>query len=779
MLKTLKMISRQEKEKLKVPRSVQDLIPVRTVYPDGIFEVAQGKYSRSYRFDDINYAVASGPDKESMFLKYSEILNSLDSGAVSKITVNNRRMDRREIARDILLPSRNDRLDEYRKEYNRILLEKALSTTSMVQDKYLTISVFKNSIEDARTYFARVGAELQMHFSKLGSRLTELDAEERLKILFDFYRIGEESSFSFDMEDYAKKGHSFKDYISPDSIEVSDDFFMMGEKYGRVMFLKDYAAYLKDDIVTKLTDISRNLMLSIDIIPIPTDEAVREVENRMLGVETNAANWQRRQNANNNFTAMLPYDMELQRKETKEFLEDLTTRDQKMMFALVTVVHMADTKKQLDEDTEAIKTAARERMCQLATLKWQQMDGLNTALPIGVRKIDVARTLTTESLAVLMPFRVQEISHKHGIYYGQNAISKNMIVADRQQLMNGNSFIVGVSGSGKSFAGKNEIVNLMLADDCDVILLDPEREYSSLVRAMGGEVIHISATSPNHINAMDLNKEYGDGANPVILKSEFVLSLCEQLIGSQNLGAKQKSIIDRCTAGIYREYQSRGYGGIPPTLQDFHRELLSQNESEAKEIALAIELFTDGSLNTFAKHTNVDTNNRLICYDILDLGKQLMPIGMLVVLDSILNRITRNRAQGRKTFVFIDEIYLLFQHEYSANFLFTLWKRVRKYGAYCTGITQNVEDLLQSHTARTMLANSEFLIMLNQAPTDRMELAKLINISSEQMDFIRDVNPGCGLIKVGSALVPFENKFPRNTKLYRLMSTKVNEEIYN
>ena len=538
MLKTLKMISRQEKEKLKVPRTVQDLIPVRTVYPDGIFEVSQGKYSRTYRFDDINYAVASGPDKDSMFLKYSEILNSLDSGAVSKITVNNRRMDRREIARDILLPSRNDRLDEYRKEYNRILLEKALSTTSMVQDKYLTISVFKNSIEDARTYFARVGAEFQMHFSKLGSRLTELEAEERLKILFDFYRIGEESSFNFDMEDYAKKGHGFKDYISPDSIEVSDDFFMMGEKFGRVMFLKDYAAYLKDDIVTKLTNISRNLMLSIDIIPIPTDEAVREVENRMLGVETNAANWQRRQNANNNFTAMLPYDMELQRKETKEFLEDLTTRDQKMMFALVTVVHMADTKKQLDEDTEAIKTAARERMCQLATLKWQQMDGLNTALPIGVRKIDVARKLTTESLAVLMPFRVQEISYKHGIYYGQNAISKNMIVADRQQLMNGNSFIVGVSGSGKSFAGKNEIVNLMLADDCDVILLDPEREYSSLVRAMGGEVIHISATSPNHINAMDLNKEYGDGANPVILKSEFVLSLCEQLIGSQNLGGK-------------------------------------------------------------------------------------------------------------------------------------------------------------------------------------------------------------------------------------------------
>lgn len=779
MLKTLRSINRQEKDRLRIPRSVQDLIPIRTIYPDGIFEVAPGKYSRSYRFDDINYAVASGSDKDSMFLKYSEILNSLDSGAISKITINNRRMDRREITRDILLPARDDRLDEYRKEYNMMLLSKALSTTSIVQDKYLTISVFRNSIEDARSYFNRVGAELQMHFSRLGSDLTELDAEERLKILFGFYRIGEESSFSFSMEDSAKKGHSFKDYISPDYIEVADDYFMLGEKYGRVMFLKDYAAFLKDDILTKLTEISRDLMLSIDIIPIPTDEAVREVENRMLGVETNAANWQRRQNANNNFTAMLPYDMELQRNETKEFLEDLTTRDQKMMFALVTIVHMADTKKQLDEDTEAIRTAARERMCQLAVLKWQQMDGLNTALPIGVRKIDVTRTLTTESLAVLMPFRVQEIAHRHGIYYGQNAISKNMIVADREQLMNGNSFIVGVSGSGKSFAGKNEIVNLMLAGDCDVILLDLEREYSALVRAMGGEVIHISATSPNHINAMDMNREYGDGANPVILKSEFVLSLCEQLIGGQNLGAKQKSIIDRCTAGIYRQYQSRGYEGIPPTLQDFHRELLSQDEPEAKEIALAIELFTEGSLNTFAKHTNVDTNNRLICYDILDLGKQLMPIGMLVVLDSILNRITKNRAKGRKTFIFIDEIYLLFQHEYSANFLFTLWKRVRKYGAYCTGITQNVEDLLQSHTARTMLANSEFLIMLNQAPTDRLELAKLINISSEQMDFIKDVNPGCGLIKVGSALVPFENRFPKNTELYRLMSTKVNEKIYH
>ena len=319
------------------------------------------------------------------------------------------------------------------------------------------------------------------------------------------------------------------------------------------------------------------------------------------------------------------------------------------------------------------------------------------------------------------------------------------------------------------------IINQVLASNADIIIIDPEREYSQLVNAMGGEVINISATSDNHINAMDMNKDYGDGANPVILKSEFIMSLCEQLIGGTNLGAKQKSIIDRCTASVYRSYQQNDYQGHIPTLQDFRAELLQQDEPEAKELALAIELFTHGSLNTFAKQTNVDTNNRLICYDILDLGKQLMPIGMLVVLDSILNRITQNRAKGKNTFIFIDEIYLLFQHEYSANFLFTLWKRVRKYGAYASGITQNVDDLLQSHTARTMLANSEFIIMLNQASTDRLELAKLLNISDLQMSYITNVEAGHGLIKVGSSLVPFANKFPKNTKLYKLMTTKPGE----
>ena len=779
MMKTLAQIFKRDKEKFKVPRSAQDIIPIKALWLDGIFLVGKNKYSKCYKFIDINYAVASNEDKEAMFIDYSELLNSLDTGAMAKITINNRRINKVDFEKQILLDLKNDDLDEYRKEYNQMLISKTKEANEIVQEKMITISVYKKSVEEARNYFNRVGADLISKFNSLGSKCIELNAEERLRIMHDFYRTGEETSFRFNMTSDLRKGHNFRDFICPDSFEFKDDYFKMGNRYGRVLFLKEYASFIKDSMITELTELNRNLMLSIDVIPIPMDEAVKEAENRRLGIETNITNWQRKQNANNNFSAIIPYDMEQQRAESKEFLDDLTTRDQRMFISIMTMVITADTKEDLDINTDNLEQIARKGLCQLGILRFQQYDGLNLVLPIksDFNRIRALRTLTTESLAVLMPFKVQEIRHENGIFYGQNVISKNMIIADRKQLLNGNSFTLGVSGSGKSFTAKEEIATIKMRDpNADIILIDPEREYSKLVKAFNGEVIKISATSKNHINAMDMNADYGDG-NPVILKSEFILSLCEQLIGSGNLGAKQKSLIDRCTANVYRVFQQGNYQGIPPTLQDFREELLRQNEPEAKEIALAIELFTNGSLNTFAMQTNVDTSNNLICYDILDLGKQLQPIGMLVVLDSILNRITSNRAKNKNTYIFIDEIYLLFQYEYSANFLFTLWKRVRKYGAFATGITQNVEDLLQSHTARTMLANSEFIIMLNQASTDRIELAKLLNISDPQMSFITNVGAGEGLIKVGSSIVPFVNHFPKNTKLYKLFTTKPGEDF--
>ena len=484
MIKTLRNLFQQDKEKFTVPKSVQAVIPMKTVWEDGIFLVGRNKYAKTYKFEDINYAVASREDKEAMFLEYSELLNALDSGATTKITINNRRLNKADFEQTILIPMAqkegkavDDGLDKYRKEYNKMLYNKATGANSIVQDKYMTVSVCKKNIEEARNYFARVGADLIGHFNRLGSKCTELDAAEKLRIIHDFFRTGEETAFYFDMAQNMRKGHDFKDFICPDTLEFEKDYFRLGDRYGRVIFLREYAAYIKDSMVAELCELNRNMMLSVDVVPVPTDEAVREVENRLLGVETNITNWQRKQNQNNNFSAVIPYDLEQQRKESKEFLDDLTTRDQRMLFAVLTMVHTAETKEQLDNDTEALLTTARKHLCQFAVLKYQQMDGLNTALPFGVRKIDALRTLTTESLAVFIPFRVQEIYHKDGIYYGQNVISKNMIIANRRHLLNGNSFILGVSGAGKSFTAKEEMTNIILTDpNADVIVIDPERE---------------------------------------------------------------------------------------------------------------------------------------------------------------------------------------------------------------------------------------------------------------------------------------------------------------
>ena len=776
MIKTLQNTMKQDKEGFALPKSVQDAIPIRRLWLDGVFQFGS-KFSRTIRFSDINYAIASKEDKTSMFLGYSELLNALDTGSTTKITINNKRLNRQDFEQKILLPRQNDYLDGYRAEYNAMLMDKVTdSSNSVVQERYITLSVHRKTVDEARTFFDRVTADVTTRLSHLDARSEELDAVERLRVLHDFYRTGEETEYRMDLRDLMAKGHSFKDAICPDSLEFKKDHFVMGDKFGRVLFLKEYASYIKDSMISELTALNRTMMLSIDVIPVPTDEAVREMQNRLLGVETNVTNWQRRQNSNNNFSAVVPYDLEQQRKETREMLDDLTTRDQRMMFAVVTLVHLADSKEELDSDTDALQSTARKHLCQLSTLNWQQADGLVTALPLGLRRIDALRTLTTEALAVLMPFKAQEVRDQGGVYYGQNVISKNLIIANRKELLNGNGFVLGVSGSGKSFTAKREMVNLALSTEDDIIVIDPESEYRPLIEGLGGEVISISATSPNHINAMDMEQGYGDGENPVVLKSEFLLSLCEQLVGDRMLSAKEKSIIDRCTAQCYHDYIRGGYRGKAPTLQDFHAELLKQPEAEAQDVALAIELFTEGSLNTFAKPTNVDTEARILCYDIRDLGKQLLPVGMLVVLDSVFNRVIRNRALGRNTWVYIDEIYLLFQHEYSANFLFTLWKRVRKYGACCTGITQNLDDLLQSHTARTMLANSEFLVILNQAATDRLELARLLNISDNQLSYITNVDFGRGLIKCGSAIVPFLDVFPRHTQLYKLMTTKLSEK---
>ena len=771
MIKSLKNILSSDKEVYRIPKKVQDVIRIKRIWSDGIFQVG-GKFVKSWRFADINYLVASREDKESMFLTYSELLNSLDSGATTKITINNHRMKRSDFEESILMPLKNDGLDEYRTEYNDMLLSKAMDANGITQEKYITVTVAKKNIEEARAYFARTGAELGQHFAALGSRCTEMTTEERLRVLHDFYRSGEENAFAFSLRDNMRKGHSFRDYICPDSIERHSDYLKLGERYARVLFLKDYASYIKDSMVAELTDLNRNMMLSIDVIPIPTDEAVREVENRLLGVETNITNWQRKQNQNNNFSAVVPYDMELQRKESKEFLDDLTTRDQRMMFAVVTMVITADSKEQLDADTETVQATARKHMCQMAVLKFQQMDGLNTVLPIGSRKINAFRTLTTESLAVFIPFKVQEIMDKGGIFFGENAISHNLIMCNKENLMNQSAFVLGVPGSGKSFSVKELIAFLILNTDDDILICDPEGEYAPLVEAMGnlGSVIRVSAGGRDRLNAMYMVDGYGEN-NPIVVKSEFIMSLIEQ-IDKKGVGPQHKSIIDRSITNVYRNAQDTG---TIPTLCTLRDMLLDQPEPEAKQIALSLELYTTGSLDIFGKQSNVDLDKRIVVFDIHGLGAQLKPTGLLVITDTMLNRVTLNWKKGKRTHVFIDEFHVVFENEFSAQFFNSAWRQFRKRNAYPTAITQNVEYLLDSVQASTMLSNSEFVVMLNQAASDREKLAKLLNISNEQMSYITNADAGCGLIKYGSALVPFINRFPQDTKLYQLMTTRPGE----
>lgn len=775
MIKTLSNLLKQDKEKYTVPRKVQDVIPIKRIWPDSIFLVG-GKFSKMYRFTDINYLVASRADKETMFLAYSELLNSLDSGATTKITINNRRLNRKNFEKSILMPLKGDARDVYREEYNQMLLGKAMAGNGIVQEKYITVTMLKKDIEEARAYFARIGADIIAHFAALGSKCTELDATERLRVLHDFYRSGEEVDFYFDMRDKMRKGHDFRDYICPDSMEKSADHLKIGERFCRVLYLKDYASYIKDSLVTELTDMGRNMMLSIDIVPIPTDEAVREVENRLLGVETNITNWQRKQNANNNFSAVVPYDMELQRKEAKEFLDDLTTRDQRMMLGIITMVLTAESKEQLDSDTEAVLSIARKHMCQLAVLKYQQFDGLNTVLPIGTRRINAFRTLTTESLAVFIPFKVQEIQDAGGIYFGENAISHNLIMCNKANLLNQSAFLLGVPGSGKSFAAKELITFLMLNTEDDILICDPEGEFSPLVKAMGddiGAVFNLCAGGKHRLNAMYMVDGYGE-QNPIVEKSQFIMSLVEQ-IDKNGVGPQHKSIIDRCTALVYKEAQETG---IVPTLTTLREKLLVQPEEKAREIALALELFTTGSLDIFGHGSNIDLDKRVVVFNIHDLGEQLKPTGLLVITDTMLNRVTLNWQKGKRTHVFIDEFHVVFESEQGAGFFNSAWRQFRKRNAYPTAITQNVEYLLDSVQASTMLSNSEFIIMLNQAASDREKLSKLLNISNEQMSYVTNADAGCGLIRYGSALVPFVNRFPKDTKLYDLMTTRPGEGVF-
>ena len=768
LIKTLTAANKSEQEKFRIPRSVQQSIPVRCVFNDGIWQVGR-KHSMTWRFADINYIAASDEDRRSIFSSYGAVLNTLPTDAGAKITIINHRLNPRDFERQILMREKGDGLDRYRRDVNNITRARAALSNNLVQEKYITLSIPERKISDSRAYFRRVDNNICKSFGRLDSGAQRIGNYERLRIFHDFFRPGEEQFFAFDPAHAMRSGMDFKDIICPDSMCFRKDYFEMGDKFGRVLFLREFASFIKDEMIADLSDVSRNLMLSIDILPIPTDEAVKEIQQRILSIETDITRWQRRQNNHNNFTATIPYELEQQRIETKEFLDDLMTRDQRMMFAVVTLVHTADSLEQLDADTETLIAIGNENLCQFSPLRYQQEDGLNTVLPYGLRRIKALRTLTTESTAVLIPFKAQEIQDSGGIPYGVNVVSKNPIICDRKKLISPHAFFLGTSGSGKSMGMKNTIANVVLGTDDDIIIVDAEREYGSIVKAFGGEVIEISPSSHHHINPLDMTDGYGEGENPIAMKSGIITSILEQQMGVGSLNGIHKSIIDRCTAAVFRDYLNGK--AFAPVLTDWRNEILRQPEPEARDIALASEIIVEGSLNIFSHKTDVNMQNRLISLDLYEMGEQLRPTALVVTLEAIQNRVIANRKKGRFTWVFLDEVYLYFKYHYSAEILYKAWKRFRKYGGILTAATQNVEECLRSETARLMFANSEFLMLYNQAATDRQELSKLLHISEMQMGYVTDSEPGCGLLRMGGALVPFNNEIPKNTELYRLMNT--------
>ncbi|WP_025718336.1 VirB4-like conjugal transfer ATPase, CD1110 family, partial [Paenibacillus polymyxa] len=711
------------KKKARIPKSSQQSIPYSTASEDGILKHGKDRYSKTFSYVDINYQVSKQDDQEEVFSKYCEFLNFFDDTVNLQVTIINKSFNKEDFESRVMIKSRNDHMEPFREEYNQMLKRRISGGKNEIKkEKFVTVNIESISMDEARNTFLRMERETQAVFKRMGSSISGLYLNQRLELLHDIYRMGQEGHFTYDPIEHKRKGLITKDLIAADSLTFKRDHMIIGDKYARAIYIKDLPTFLNDKFLSEITDFSFNLITTMNIKSVDSYKALRIVKKQITGMEANKIEYQKRSLKNGYLEAFIPHELKHSLTEANELLDDLINKNQKMFLTNIVLIHFADTLEGLNKDTKEISAISSKFLCQTGTLHYQQEDALNSCLPFGLNLLKISRTLTTESTAIFMPFTNQELFQEGGMYYGLNAVSRKLIMFNRLSLDTPNGFILGTPGSGKSFAAKREMVNVLLNTDDDVIIIDPEREYTRLVSNFKGEVIHISAGSKNYINPLDMTMDYADDDDPLMLKSDFVLSLCEVIVGGRyGLTPKEKSIIDRCLKLTYHKYLQTFSKDDIPTLIDFYEQLKQQEDPEAIEIATALELYVKGNLSVFANKTNINIDNRLVCFDIKDLGKQLKTMGMLIVLDQIWNRITLNRGKGKRTWIYIDEIYLLFANEYSAAFLYELYKRARKWGGIPTGITQNVEDLLKSDLARTMLSNSMFLMMLNQAKSDRRE----------------------------------------------------------
>lgn len=761
----------------KAPKSIQQTIEIMKVAENGIFEVARNRFSKCYRFQDINYTTTNETEQIDIFERYCKFLNSLDVSF--KITINNKNKDMEQVRDYVFLQRKDDGYDGFRSIYNNIMEQKIHEGRQGIeQERYLTITIERKNFEEAKAQFATIEASVHKAFGELGAEIVPLSGNERIKVLYDYYHLGDENSFDFDIREAKKVGADFRNDLCNGMMQFYPDYFKDEKKFCRALFIKKYPSSLSDRFLNEITSLPVHSITSIDVVPIPKDMTTKVLQKKYLGIESDIIKQQRVRNKNNDFSSEISYNKRIEKKEIEEIMDDVRENDQCLYYVSVTIILMADTKEELDSMTETVETIGKRNSVTIEEHYLKQRESLNTALPIGVRQVETMRTMLTQSLAVLMPFNVQELNDKQGCYYGINQVSKNINIGNRKKLINGNGFVFGVPGSGKSFFCKMEMGNVFLSGNDEIIVIDPMNEYFDIAETYGGTVVNMSTYTDNYVNPLDMDVwslDLNDSKGMIREKGEFMLGLCEQCMG-ESLNSRQKSIIDRCVRKLYIEI-ARNREKYVPIMSDFYEILMNQPEDEAKDIALSLELFVNGSLNIFNHQTNVDVDNRFTVYGIRDLGTELSPITMLVMMESIQNRIIANGKRGIATWLYIDEFHVLLNSEYSAKYLQQLWKKVRKQGGLCTGITQNVVDLLQNYTATTMLANSEFVALLKQANTDSSRMAEVIGVSEAQLRFVTNSSSGMGLMKCGNVVIPFDNTIEKGTDLYNLYNTNIHEKI--
>ena len=771
------IFTRTRKE--KYPSTAQQTIPYDRIWPDGIC-LANNRYTKTLQFQDINYQLAQNEDKTAIFEGWCDFLNYFDSSIHFQLSFVNLAVRTEEFEQSVAIPLRGDDADESRIEYAAMLQNQlAKGNNGLKKTKYITFGIETDSIKTAKPRLERIETDLVNHFKQLGAAVETLNGKERLRLLHSIFHMDTQEKFAFEWDWLPRTGLSTKDFIAPTGFKFREGRrFRMGGTLGAVSFLQILAPELNDRMLADFLNMESSLIVSLHIQSIDQTAAIRQIKRKITDLDKSKIEEQKKAIRAGYDIDILPSDLATYGGEAKKLLEDLQSHNERMFLVTFLVMNTAGTRQQLENCVFQAQGIAQKYNCALERLDFQQEKGMVSSLPLGLNQIEIQRGLTTSSTAIFVPFVTQELFQTEGepLYYGLNALSNNLIMVDRKRLKTPNGLILGTPGSGKSFSAKREITNAYLITDDDVIVCDPEGEYYPLVERFHGQVVKISPASSHYINPMDMNLNYSDDDNPLSLKSDFLLSLCELIVGGrEGLQPIEKTVIDRAVRLVYQPYLADPRPENMPVLGDLYQALLAQEEKEARRVATALEIYVSGSLNVFNHHTNVDIQNRLVCYDIKELGKQLKKLGMLIVQDQVWGRVTANRSVGKATRYYVDEFHLLLKEEQTASYSVEIWKRFRKWGGIPTGITQNVKDLLSSREVANIFENSDFIYMLNQAGGDREILAKQLNISPHQLSYVTHSGEGEGLLFYGNTILPFIDRFPKDTRLYKMMTTKPGE----